>query len=100
MPQSFTALPEATTVHFFWTSPLPDIIVCGYSLTCTPMALGLDDITMTYTDVETHIYTLVGFRPATEYRCRVLVLNSAGYGPPAEINITTVDESKNCTPLR
>ena len=98
MPQSFTALPGATIVHFIWTSPSPNVTICGYNLTCTPMIRGLDSITVTYTKAETHIdlYTLrfMGFRPATEYGCTVFAFNSAGNGPPAEINITTVDEGK------
>ncbi|MGJ8945945.1 fibronectin type III domain-containing protein, partial [Salmonella enterica subsp. enterica serovar Kentucky] len=93
-------MPDATIVHFFWTPPSSNVTICGYNLTCTPMVLGLDDLTMTYTVAKTHIYTLMGFRPATEYRCRVLAFNSAGYGPPTEINITTIDESKICISLR
>ena len=104
MPQPFSAVPEATIVHFFWTSPSPDVTVCGYNLTCTPMihGLGSNAITVTYTKAETHtnLYTLMGFRPATEYRCMVFAFNSAGNGPPAEINITTVDEGKPSTLLR
>ena len=37
-------------------------------------------------------YRLSGFRPTTDYTCRVVAMNSAGSGPPAEITLTSPED--------
>ena len=52
----------------------------------------MNTVTNVYPD--TGMYTLEGFRPATEYNCSVFASNRAGDGPPASTTVTTLDDSE------
>ena len=89
------AIPAIRTVHLSWFSPSdtePTAIIQNYHLTCIPQVADLGAIKMTYLVPEN--FTVAGFRPATEYNCSIVASNSAGYSPPAVVNVMTMDECK------
>ena len=98
-PENFTAIPtNSREIQFSWSS-LADInadsssMILNYTLTCRPNVPGVTSVMMTYN--EAGIYTLGGFRPATEYNCSVFASSSIDSGPSASINVTSLDECKS-----
>ena len=70
--------------------------ITSYSLTCFITETGMGRISDVFTPLEPpQRYRLEGFRPATEYTCRVVAMNSASSGPPAEEAVITPEAGKH-----
>ena len=96
MPQNFVSSPiNSREMRFTWSPPEPTLrngIITGYNLTCFITATGMGQIGNRFPPQEN--YRLSGFRPATGYTCRVVAINSAGRGPPAERMDTSPEDGK------
>jgi hypothetical protein len=67
--------------------------ITGYNLTCFITATGMGRIGDVYPPQER--YRLEGFRPGADYTCRVMAMNSAGSGPPAETIAQAPEDGKH-----
>ena len=94
-PEGFSTESAAMSIQFSWSPPSllnSTTIISSYTLTCRSEVAGVNTVMNVYPNAE--IYTLGGFRPATEYNCSVFASNSAGDGPPASTSVTTMDDSE------
>ena len=89
---------ESRNVTFTWLLPIlteRNGIITSYNITCVTTAIGREtSLTRVYMIVESNLYTLSGFKPATGYTCQVFAINSAGRGPEANITLTTLQDGK------
>ena len=82
-------------IEFTWSPPEPtrrNGRITSYFLTCSVSLNGDGRISGSYPPQES--YTLSGFRPGTQYTCRVIAMNAAGSGPPALTMPTSADDGK------
>ena len=89
----FSTVPDSRDMLFTWLPPnstLRNGVITGYNLTCSIQGTGTGQISSVYPPQET--YRLSGFRPGTQYTCRVVAMNSAGSGPPAEVTLVSPED--------
>ena len=84
-------------MEFTWLPPTPTMRngrITGYNLTCFITGTGgMGRIGGIYTPSER--YVLSGFRPARNYTCQVVAMNSVGSGPPAEATAQAPEDGKH-----
>ena len=90
---------KTRAIEFTWLPPEPtrrNGRIIGYSLTCFITETGMGRISNDYTPLEPpQRYRLEEFKPATEYTCRVMAMNSISNGPPAEETFVTPEAGKH-----
>ena len=94
----FSAVPDSRDMLFIWQPPnstLRNGLITSYSVTCFIQGTGTGQISSVYLPQES--YRLSGFRPATQYNCRAVAVNSAGSGPPAEITLISPEDGNHYT---
>ena len=86
-------------MEFTWLPPAPTMRngqITSYNLTCFIIETGdMGRIGGIYMPQESYI--LSGFRPARRYTCRVVAMNIAGSGPPAETTAQAPEDGKHIT---
>ena len=83
-------------MEFAWLPPEPtrrNGRITGYNLTCFITETGMGRISDIFEPRER--YRLSGFRPARNYTCLVVAMNSAGSGPPANTTTKASEDSKH-----
>ena len=95
-PLNVTVSPlNSREMRFTWLPPAPIMrngFIANYTLICSIRGTGMDQISRNFLPQESYI--LLGFRPGTQYTCQVVVMNSAGSGPPAQTIATSPEASK------
>ena len=90
---------KTRAIEFTWLPPAPtrrNGLITGYSLTCFITETGMGQVSDIYTPLEPpQRYRLEEFKPATEYTCRVVAMNSVSSGPPAEETFMTPEAGKH-----
>ena len=86
---------DSRDILFTWQPPAPTMrngLITNYTLNCSIMGTGMGQISRVYPSQEN--YRLGKFKPATEYTCQVVAINSAGSGPILEVMLTSPEDGK------
>ena len=94
-PATFTISASGPrSLTFSWEPPLlPNGVIIGYQLSCSPQRPGFPETFNQSTRVDV---TREGFAPDTVYTCSVFASTRAGYGPSVNHTVRTLEARKIC----